>query len=146
MSIVLDTQVKATPRTGTAELIYLWFLRLMAGLCLLTTLAIWAGLSGISDAAGIAQLGSSPTAVAALDVCLAVLFPIAMLGLWLRTRWGVAIWLITLVSQILAHTLTANIFGEKSHVVVANTVALVAFALVAAFLFYRRKEMRDMMS
>ncbi|MEM1376319.1 MAG: DUF6163 family protein [Pseudomonadota bacterium] len=146
MSIKLDTRVRTTSRTGVAELVYLWFVRLMAGICLLATLSCWSGLAGINQSLGIGQLGTQSTAVTALNITLAVLFPIAMLGLWLRTRWGVAVWIITLLGQIVAHTFGATIFSANNSLVLANAAAIVAWILVVGFLFYRRSQTPELVS
>ncbi|MEL6203091.1 MAG: DUF6163 family protein [Pseudomonadota bacterium] len=137
MSIVLDT-VQPITKAGRAERIYLVFVRLVSVLCLVATVGYWAGLSGISDFFGVAALGSSNTSLSAMNVSLAALFPVAMLGLWLRARWGVAIWVGILVAQILAHGGAPSIFEAKPSLIVTNLGLLAALALICGYMIYSR--------
>ncbi|MEO0543738.1 MAG: DUF6163 family protein [Pseudomonadota bacterium] len=145
MSIVLDT-VQPITKAGRAERIYLVFVRCASFLCLIGTIGCWAGLSGISSFYGVAALGTQVAAISGLDVSLAALFPVAMLGLWLRARWGVAIWIAVLLLQIVAYGALPGIFGDNMPLVMMNAALLAALAIVGGYLIYSRYVAAEAMS
>ncbi|MEO1745394.1 MAG: DUF6163 family protein, partial [Pseudomonadota bacterium] len=123
---------------GIAETAYLWFVRLMAVLSLMATVGYWAGLSGFSNFFNVEPFGTQAVPITVLHVSLALLAPVAMLGLWLRTRWGATIWLFGLIAQVLAHTVWADTFGVRWNVVTANMISIAAFVLIAGVLAFVR--------
>ncbi|MEO1701761.1 MAG: DUF6163 family protein [Pseudomonadota bacterium] len=145
MSIVLDT-VQPITKAGRAERVYLVFVRLVSLLCLISSVGYWSGLSGASDFYGVAALGTATVPVSALNVAMAALFPVAMLGLWLRARWGVAIWVGLLLVQIIVHLMAPATFGERLSMVIADVALLFAFALIAGYLVYSRYVAAESMS
>ncbi len=87
-------------------------LRIVAIGCLYFGLQYWAMLIGYSQdgTARFDQL-SLPWRTAAAS--LAVLYPVAAVGLWLRASWGPVVWIGIAASEIAMHEIWANIFGEN---------------------------------
>ena len=145
MSIVLDT-VQPLTKAGRAERTYALFVRMASILCFVSTIGYWAGLSGASGFYGVAALGTDQVSVSALDVLFAVMFPVAMLGLWLRARWGVAVWVGLLLMQIFAHAFAPTVFGERLSLVIVNLVLLALLTIVGSYLIYSRYVAAESMS
>lgn len=100
------------PRRTLTEILYVIFLRMIALICFWFGLQYWAMLVGYS-LHGMARfdLLSLPWKVAASS--LAVLFPVASLGLWLAVSWGPVLWAIAAVTQVLMYMVWPDIFGHN---------------------------------
>lgn len=98
------------PRRTLTEILYVIFLRMIALVCFWFGLQYWAMLVGYS-LHGMARfdLLNLPWKVAASS--LAVLFPVASLGLWLTVSWGSVLWAIAAVTQVLMYMVWPEIFG-----------------------------------
>ena len=87
------------PKTTLTGVLFVLFLRLIAISCFWFGLQYWAMLVGYSlVGAGRFDLLSLPWKAA--STCLAVLFPVAALGLWLVVSWGPVIWVLAAGAQI----------------------------------------------
>lgn len=112
------------PLRSMTELIYILFLRIVALGCLWFGLQYWGMLVGYSHGGlGRFDLLSLPWRVAGAG--LAVVFPVAALGLWLAGSWGPVMWLIAAGGQILMFGIWPEIFGR-------NVLAIVMHSAVAA--------------
>ncbi|MCB5203287.1 DUF6163 family protein [Neorhizobium sp. T786] len=122
------------------QIMFVIFLRLVAVTCFWFGLQYWAMLVGYSrGGGGRFDLLSVPWQVAAPS--LAVLFPVASLGLWLAVSWGPVLWVIAAVSQFLMYKLWPEIFGTNSVVLLFHAVVASLYVLfrVALWLEERRK-------
>jgi hypothetical protein len=112
------------PKRTLTEILFAIFLRVIALACLWFGLQYWAMLVGYS-LHGMARfdLLNLPWKVAAAS--LAVLFPVASLGLWLTVSWGAVLWTIAAVIQVLMYIVWPDTFGH-------NTLVPLLHGLVAA--------------
>ena len=118
------------PRRTLTEILFVIFLRMIAIACLWFGLQYWGMLVGYS-LRGMARfdLLNLPWKVAAS--ALAVLFPVASLGLWLAVSWGAVLWTIAAATQVLMYTVWPQTFGH-------NTLVPLLHSLVAAlYLIFR---------
>lgn len=113
-----------TPKASLTETLYIIFLRLVAIACLWFGLQFWAMLVGYSFG-GHARFDLLTVPWRAAATSLAVVFPVAALGLWLAVSWGPVIWLIGAGAQALMHGPWADVYG-------ANNMMLALHALIAA--------------
>lgn len=120
----------------------IWFLRIMAALTMWSALSYWAALLGIGAADGF-RFDTADPQVRTLYASLAVVFPIASLGLWLLTRWGTTIWIIGLVAEIVAFGFVGEPFENKMQIAIINAGVLLAFAVVLAATLYQRLRERE---
>ena len=112
------------PRRTLTEILFMIFLRVIALACLWFGLQYWAMLVGYSlDGMARFDLLDLPWKVAAAS--LAVLFPVASLGLWLTVSWGAVLWTIAAVIQVLMYLVWPETFGR-------NTLVPMLHGLVAA--------------
>ncbi|OQW54564.1 DUF6163 family protein [Candidatus Raskinella chloraquaticus] len=112
-----------------------WFLRLLALLYLLWGAANWAAIIGVPGTADFLQ-SSLPRQV--LIGYLAVMMPIAAVGLWVTSSWGTVIWLVVALSEVVANTLFADIFGWAFDLVAFHIVTM-AIYLALAWRMSRRR-------
>lgn len=108
----MEPDSPAVPKRSLTEILYVIFLRVVAIACFWFGLQYWAMLVGYS-LKGMARfdLLTLPWKVAASS--LAVLFPVASLGLWLTVSWGPVLWLLAAASQVSMYVVWPDIFGHN---------------------------------
>jgi hypothetical protein len=118
------------PRRSLIEILFVIFLRLIAIASLWFGLQYWGMLVGYS-LHGMARFDLLNLPWKVVAASLAVLFPVASLGLWLTVSWGAVLWAIAAVIQILMYLVWPQTFGH-------NTIVPLLHALVAAlYLIFR---------
>ncbi|KPF43181.1 DUF6163 family protein [Rhizobium sp. G187] len=131
----------SSPRRSLTELGFVIFQRIVAVSCLWFGLQYWAMLVGYShNGLGRFDLLNLPWRVAGAS--LAVMFPVAALGLWLAGSWGPVMWILAAGGQILMFAVWPHIFGHNPLAVVMHgTVAVVYLAFrLALWLENRHKQ------
>lgn len=101
-----------TPQRSLTDILFVVFLRIVALACLWLGLQYWAMLVGYSfEGRARFDLLSLPWRVA--GSALAVVFPVASIGLWMATSWGPVLWAIGAGSQLLMYQVWPEIFGSN---------------------------------
>ena len=129
------------PYRSLTETLFVLFLRVVAIACLWFGLQYWALIVGYShDGLGRFDLLSTPWRVAATG--LAVVFPVAALGLWLAGSWGPVMWLIAAGGQMLMFTVWPAIFGGNRLAVAMHSAVFALYLLfrLALWLEGRHKQ------
>jgi len=126
------------PRPSLTETLFILFLRLVAVGALWFALQYWAMLTGLSFK-GQGRFDLLPAAWKAAYTALAVLFPVATVGLWLLVSWGPVIWLVAAATEIAMHEVYPSIFGIDRLLVVMHAVIAVVFVLFRIALFLQRR-------
>lgn len=121
---------------------FMLFLRLVALACLVFGIQYWGLLTGyLLGGRARFDLINLPWKVAGSS--LAVLFPVAALGLWLTSSWGPVVWLIAAGGQIVMYTVWPEIFGTNWLIVMMNAAIMALYAVFRVALFLRRRRMRQ---
>lgn len=121
------------PKRSLTETLFMAFLRLVAVSCLWFGLQYWAMLVGYSlGGFGRFDLLNLPWKVAGAS--LAVVFPVAALGLWMAVSWGPVIWTIAAGGQVLMYGVWTDVFGSNGltipmHILVACVYVVFRLAL-----------------
>ena len=134
---MVDDSAKA-PRPSLTETLFVLFLRLVAICSLWFALQYWAMLTGFSFN-GQGRFDLLPPAWKAASTALAVLFPVAAVGLWLLVSWGPVIWLIAAATEIAMHEVYPSIFGINRLLVITHVAIAVLFVLFRLALFIQRR-------
>lgn len=132
-----------TPIRSLTEAIFVLFLRVVALSCLWFGLQYWALLVGYShNGLGRFDLLSTPWRAAATG--LAVVFPVAALGLWVAGSWGPVMWLLAAGTQMLMFTVWPEIFGRNNLAVTMHASVFAVYVLfrLALWLEGRHKQER----
>ena len=119
------------------ELFLMMFLRLSAAVWLVTGLVHWARIVEYLPWRG-RVFGDMPLEWQSAIVFYGVLDLVTAVGLWLATGWGVALWVVAIVCQILTHGAMAEIFGERPFRIPFYIVSVIAYA----FLWWRVQAIR----
>lgn len=126
------------PRPSLTETLFVLFLRLVAVTSLWFALQYWAMLTGFS-LGGAGRFDLLPPAWKAASTALAVLFPVAAVGLWLLVSWGPVIWFIAAATEIAMHEVFPSIFGINQLLVFAHVAVVLTFLFFNAALFLQRR-------
>jgi hypothetical protein len=138
----METDSPTTPLRSLTELIYILFLRIVALACLWFGLEYWGMLVGYSHGGlGRFDLLSLPWRVAAAG--LAVVFPVAALGLWLAGSWGPVMWLIAAGGQVLMFSVWPDIFGRNMLAVVMHASVAVLYLSFRLALWLEGRHKRE---
>ncbi len=127
------------PRPSLTETLFVLFLRLAAVGSLWFALQYWAMLTGFSFN-GQGRFDLLPPAWKAAYTALAVLFPVAAVGLWLLVSWGPVIWLVAAATEVAMHEVYPSIFGIDRMLVLLHVAIAVLFVLFRIALFIQRRK------
>lgn len=111
------------------ELLMTILLRMVAAACLYFAFEIWSDLIGYG-AGGTMRIDLLDTDQQAAIATLAVLYPVAAIGLWLRGSWGPVIWTVAAVVEIARHeSLLGSISTATPTLLMIGSTALLYLAL-----------------
>ncbi len=125
------------PRLSLAEILFGIFLRLVAVSCFWFGLNYWALLIGYSFN-GSGRFDLLPVAWRVAATALAVVYPVAALGLWLMVSWGPVIWLVAAAAEIAMFGFYPDIFGTKPLLLLLHGTVAVVFVLFRVAILLRR--------
>lgn len=120
---------------------YIWFLRAMAVVCLVSGLLYWAQLTGISSE-GTMRFDLLDVRWRVILTILAVVLPSAALGLWMEQPWGMVLWIIAIGMEISAFGFWAHLYEARPMLVAFHAMALAVFVLLAAAAYFERRRRR----
>ncbi|WP_342587584.1 DUF6163 family protein [Pararhizobium arenae] len=125
------------PRLSLAEILFGIFLRLVAVSCFWFGLNYWGLLIGYTfDGAG--RFDLLPVAWRVAATTLAVIYPVAALGLWLTVSWGPVIWIVAAAAEIAMFGFYPQIFGTKPFLLVLHGTVAVVFVLFRIVILLQR--------
>ncbi|MDF1607158.1 DUF6163 family protein [Hoeflea sp. YIM 152468] len=128
--------------TGALEASFRLFGRLVALSCLFAGLQYWGRLIGYSDG-GMYRFDLIPSYWQLASASLAVLLPVAAVGLWMQVSWGPVIWVVAAGSEIIMHEGFPIWFGERPMLVIAHALVIsVYLGFRVALLIKRRQAVR----
>lgn len=130
------------PKRTLLDILFIVFLRLIAISCLWFGLQYWSMLVGYS-LAGHARfdLLNLPWKVAGAG--LAVVFPVAALGLWLTVSWGPVIWLCAAVGQALMYGVWPDVFGSNPLVMILHAAVAILYLVFRGLLTLEKRRRRQ---
>lgn len=124
------------PKPLLAETLFGCFLRLVSAACLWFALDYWAMLIGFSHG-GAGRFDLLPSEWRAAATALAVLYPVAAIGLWLLVSWGPVVWVVAAAIEIAMYEFYPGIFGARPFLFLLHGAVAIAFILFRGVLFYQ---------
>ncbi|MCS4241626.1 hypothetical protein M2418_001137 [Rhizobium sp. BIGb0125] len=129
-------------KRSLTEILFVGFLRLVAISCFWFGLQYWAMLTGYSlGGRGRFDMLNLPWRVAGSG--LAVLFPVAALGLWVGASWGAVIWVIGAGAQVAMYRIWPDIFGHNTIVPIMHGLVAAVYALFRASFWFDNRQNED---
>ena len=111
------------------ELLMTILLRMVAAACLYYAFVIWSDLIGYGSQ-GALRIDLLDTDQQAAAAALAVLYPVAAIGLWLRGSWGPVVWTVAAAGEIARHeSLPGTISAATPTLLMIGSTALLYLAL-----------------
>ncbi|MBC7279968.1 DUF6163 family protein [Hoeflea sp.] len=134
-------QIGTAPEEGTGalEASFRLFMRLVALSCLVAGLQYWGRLIGLSDG-GMSRFDLIPSYWQLAAAALAVLLPVAAVGLWMQVSWGPVIWVVAAGAEIIMHKGFPLWYGERPLLVIAHFVVIAVYIGFRAALFVKRRQ------
>lgn len=77
-----------------------------------------------------------PTAWKVASASLAVLYPVAGVGLWMTVSWGAVIWALILFGEALMHLGLPQIFGEGDLLLLGNSIGFLFLLMLRLVAFW----------
>lgn len=119
-----------TPPLKVIERLYELFLKMVALFLMFYCLRYWAQIVGVYEGE-IYRFDTMPDYWKVVVSVLAVLMPVAALGLWGAFAWGVVIWVLVIAVEVVMYFGYPNLFGS------APAILLFHCACIATYLLFR---------
>lgn len=135
----MDNQLHQAAKHDLAITSYTVFFRCLSLVALLFGMLYWIRLVGVFSGT-LWRIDRMPWQWQLLTATLSVLYPIAALGLWMQSLWGVILWFCAALAETLAFTVySANFIYLPSTAAFHFMVALV-FIVFQIILFLKKKK------
>ncbi len=122
-----DDQMKNT-KPSLASIAFVWFHRLIALICLGSGVSYWFALIGLNEGV-LARFDLMPIHWQVAATSLAVLLPVAAVGLWMVVSWGPVIWVATAVGEIVMYVGYPQLFGTKPLIIISHVAVALLYGL-----------------
>jgi len=136
MEIRLSTQKREATRLGLALVI---FRRIVALGLLALSLVYWMQIVGYNDSQGV-RIDTMNESWQVASAVLAVVMPIAAMGLWGLFPWGTSMWLLTVAIQLSMHLGMPDRFGEARQIVWFHLASLAAYIFIKLLMTINRRK------
>lgn len=133
-----DIESPVVPRRRFAEIAFTIFLRVVALTCLVAGLKYWLALIGVFDYPPW-RFDLMPVHWRLAATSLAVLFPVAAVGLWLIVSWGPVIWVAAAAIEIAMYGAFADLFGHRPLILILHLVVAVIYVGFRVVLYLQRR-------
>lgn len=126
------------PKFSITDVLFVVFLRIVAFIGLWLGLEFWAMLVGYSHN-GLARFDLLTVPWRVATCSLAVIFPVAGIGLWMTVSWGPVIWFLGAVTQILMYGVWSKTFGENPLLIAFHIIVVVVYAAFRLAIFLEKR-------
>jgi len=123
------------PKLFLPDLLMTLFLRIVSLGCLWYGLQLWGDLIGYGHG-GKLRFDLIGVDMKAAFTTLAVLYPVAALGLWLRGAWGPVIWTAAAAMEVGMHELMRPTFGDDRIKVIAIAATALVYIIFRLAIFF----------
>ncbi len=125
------------PKIFLPDLLMTLFLRLVALGCLWYGLQLWGQLIGYTNN-GALRFDLLGADLKAANATLALLYPVAAIGLWLRGAWGPVIWSAAAAMEIAMHQILIDTFGGDPVKLAAIAVTALVYLILRLVIAFRK--------
>ena len=138
----MEPDSSTLPKNTLTDTLFVLFLRLIAIACFWLGLQYWSMLVGYSlDGHARFDLLNLPWKAA--GAALAVVFPVAALGLWLTVSWGPVIWVLAAGGQGLMYGVWPEVFGSNPLIMILHVCVAVIYCLFRILLWQEKRRRRQ---
>ena len=115
-------------------------MRLIGLLCLFWAVQYWDMVLGVTNTEMHFDLLEPWWQVAAAS--LAVLMPVAAVGLWMTVSWGPVVWFVAAAIQVTMHYVFPHLFGERPILLALYIMVIALYAAFRLVLMIQKRERR----
>ncbi len=137
-----EETLRQSLRPTMAETGLLWFIRLLAIYSIACGLYYWVRLIGVYPGL-LWRFDLMPWQWQTAFVGLAILFPVAATGLWLRAAWGPVIWFFAASIEIGIYSYWARMFEYRPEIVAVNVACILLYIVLRGILFWQRRQQNN---
>lgn len=138
----MSLQAEARPIETLAFRLFRYFQRIVAAICLAAGLQYWALLSGLYGGA-LWRFDLMPMHWQVAASSLAVLFPVAAVGLWMPVSWGPVIWFVAAAAEVAMYLVFSDLFGLRPLIVAMHAGVAVIYTVFRLILHYEKLRSRE---
>lgn len=120
------------------ETFFVWFQRMIAGVCLLFGVLYWVRLVGVYDEP-LWRFDLMPVHWQISSVILAVFYPFVAIGLWMLASWAPVIWAICAITETAMYLLYPDLYGHRLLIVAGNIVVALFYAVFRVLIHRQRR-------
>ncbi|MGH6761416.1 MAG: DUF6163 family protein [Phyllobacterium sp.] len=135
-----DDHLRSPLEPTLAETGFTWFLRLVALACLIMGVVYWVRLIGYYPGS-LWRFDLMPWQWQTACVSLAILFPVAAIGLWMMVSWGPVIWFVAAAVESLMFTVFAQYFASKPQVAIIHGATALIYIVLRTTIFLQRRRL-----
>lgn len=117
---------------------YWIYLRFLAVICLGMGTCYWIRLVGIFPGE-LWRIDHMPWQWQVLTGIFCVLYPIASLGLWMLSPWGIVLWIVAAMTETLAFTFYHSYFGYMPLIALLHCLLILLFILFQVVMFLKKR-------
>ncbi|WP_136658794.1 DUF6163 family protein [Nitratireductor sp. XY-223] len=133
-----DMREHGAPHQTTAELAFDIFHRIIAIFCLIAGLRYWSLLIGIAEG-GAWRFDLLPVHWKIAAASLAVLWPVAGIGLWMIVSWGPVVWLVAATTEIIMHGAFPELYGSNWLIIASQATIAVLYAVFRIAIYFAKR-------
>ncbi|MDF1779331.1 MAG: DUF6163 family protein [Rhizobiaceae bacterium] len=137
MSEMGDMGTPGLPHQTTTEWAFDLFQRAVAIFCMIAGIQYWALLIGLSDH-GAWRFDLLPIHWKISAASLAVLWPVAGIGLWMLVSWGPVVWLFAALTEFFMYAIFSELYGGRWLLVLTHVSVLLLYGAFRAVLYFTR--------
>ena len=127
----------AKPERGRQEVVLDGYQIALSVLMMLLGLRQWAVIVGlIQGSTGMFETMSTAWKIATMH--LSVVDLVAAVGLWMRVPWGIVVWVLAALSEVLFHTFFIGTFGGDLPIIALHVATLAVFGTIVFMARTRR--------
>lgn len=134
MSYGINDDALKNTKPSLVSVIFVWFHRLVGGFCLATGVGYWANLIGWNGAAA-TRFDLMPVHLQIAATSLAILLPVASVGLWMVVSWGPVIWVAAALIETIMYVGFPELFGQRPVIITAHTAVAFLYLLFRIILY-----------
>jgi hypothetical protein len=123
-----DYDLPTPPRPRAIEIAFGVFQRIVAVLCLVSGLGYWALLIGVLQN-DVWRFDILPVHWKIATASLAVLWPVAGVGLWMLVSWGPVVWIVAAAGEIIMYGVFSSLYGNYWPIIVVHAFVALTYAV-----------------
>ena len=133
-----DLGEHGAPHPSTFELAFDIFHRIIAIFCLIAGLRYWSLLIGVAEQ-GAWRFDLLPVHWKIAAASLAVLWPVAGIGLWMIVSWGPVVWLVAALFEIVMHGFFPELYGSDWLLVGTHLSVALLYGIFRTVLYFSKR-------